>query len=231
MILFDDVVKTYPNGTQAIKNLSFSIMQGEFVFLMGSSGAGKSTIIKLLMKEEKPTKGKIIVNGRDLSKIRRSGIHKYRRSIGVVFQDFRLLENKNVFNNVSFAMEIVGNSTKEIREQVNLALLLVGLKNKAKNYPNQLSGGEQQRVALARAIVNAPRLIIADEPTGNLDPENSKEIMRLLEEINSKGITVMIATHEQELAQKMGKKIIMLDHGKIDDTDDDSLNEGVQAYE
>lgn len=214
MIIFDKVVKQYPNGVVALDGLSFKIQQGEFVFLMGASGSGKSTLIKLLMKEEKATSGKIIVNGRDLSRVKGRSVPKYRRNIGVVFQDFRLLDKKTVFDNVAFAMEITGASRDDIIKQVNLALSLVGLAKKVNDFPGHLSGGEQQRVALARAIVNAPRLIIADEPTGNLDPNNSKEIMKLLEEINKKGITVIIATHEQDLANSMGKRIIMLEHGK-----------------
>jgi len=214
MISFDNVTKRYQNGVEALRNLSFRIEEGEFVFLMGSSGAGKSTLIKLILLEEQPTSGKIYVNAQNLSKIKRSQIQKYRRSIGVFFQDFRLLEKKTVYQNVAFAMEITGASRKEIDEKVNITLSLMGLSTKKKEYPSHLSGGEQQRVALARAIVNGPDILIADEPTGNLDPENSSEIMDLLMKINSYGTTVLVATHEQGMALESGKRIIRLDHGR-----------------
>ncbi|MBE7067427.1 MAG: cell division ATP-binding protein FtsE [Ruminococcaceae bacterium] len=213
MIFFDNVTKKYSNGVEAIKDLSFEIEKGEFVYLMGSSGAGKSTLIKLIMKEEKPTSGRIIVNARFLHKIRRSGIQKYKRNIGVVFQDFKLLKNKTVFENVAFAVEILGMRRSEINERVMAALELMGLAAKKNEYPQRLSGGEQQRVALARAIVNGPEILIADEPTGNLDPANSKEIMDMLMMINSRGTTVLIATHEKSLVQEYHKRIIQLDHG------------------
>jgi cell division transport system ATP-binding protein len=213
MIFFDHVTKKYSNGVEAIKDLSFEIEKGEFVYLMGSSGAGKSTLIKLIMKEEKPTSGRIIVNARFLHKIRRSGIQKYKRNIGVVFQDFKLLKNKTVFENVAFAVEILGMRRSEINERVMAALELMGLAAKKNEYPQRLSGGEQQRVALARAIVNGPEILIADEPTGNLDPANSKEIMDMLMMINSRGTTVLIATHEKSLVQEYHKRIIQLDHG------------------
>lgn len=213
MIIFDNVEKTYNNGVDAIKNLSFQIEEGEFVFLMGSSGAGKSTLIKLILLEETPTSGRIFVNSHNVSKIRKSRIQRYRRSIGVFFQDFRLLEKKTVFQNVAFAMEIMGASKKEIKEKVDITLSLMGLTAKRNDYPGQLSGGEQQRVALARAIVNGPDILIADEPTGNLDPENSAEIMSLLQMINAYGTTVLVATHEQYMAEKMGKRVIVLNHG------------------
>lgn len=214
MILFEDVNKIYPNGVNAIKNLSFRIDEGEFVFLMGSSGAGKSTLIKLILLEEHPTSGNIFVNSVNLSKIRTSKIQQYRRSIGVFFQDFRLLEKKTVFQNVAFAMEIMGASKSEINERVETTLSLMGLTSKKKEYPGHLSGGEQQRVALARAIVNGPDILIADEPTGNLDPENSSQIMELLMKINSYGTTVLVATHEQDMAFASGKRIVRLDHGR-----------------
>ncbi len=217
MILFDNVYKEYPNGVSALKDLRFRINRGEFVFLMGASGAGKSTLIKLLMCEEKPTSGKIVVDGNFLTKLRKRQIQRYRRSIGVVFQDFRLLEKKTVYQNVSFAMEILGIGKAEIDKKVHIALSLMGLDAKAKEYPCHLSGGEQQRVALARAVVNTPKILIADEPTGNLDPENSQEIMDLLMKINEKGTTVLVATHEQAMALQSGKRILYLDHGvKID---------------
>ncbi|MBP5730879.1 MAG: ATP-binding cassette domain-containing protein, partial [Clostridia bacterium] len=187
MILFKNVSKVYGNGVVAIQNLNMRIYKDEFVFLMGASGAGKSTLIKLLMKEEEPTEGKIFVNSRELSLIRKGSVQRYRRQIGVVFQDFRLLENKTVFGNVAFAMEIMGKSRKEIHEKVDAALSLMGLSRKTDEYPRNLSGGEQQRVALARAIVNSPRILIADEPTGNLDPGNAEQIMNLLDLINSQG--------------------------------------------
>jgi cell division transport system ATP-binding protein len=213
MILFKDVSKVYGNGVAAINKLNMRIYKDEFVFLMGASGAGKSTLIKLLMKEEEPTTGTISVNSRDLSKIRKGSVQKYRRKIGVVFQDFRLLEHKTVFGNVAFAMEIMGKSRKEIQEKVGAALSLMGLSKKADEYPRNLSGGEQQRVALARAIVNSPKILIADEPTGNLDPANAEQIMYLLDLINSQGTTVIVATHAQEMARRMGRRILYLDHG------------------
>ena len=214
IIIFDNVEKKYQNGVEAAKKLSFQIEEGEFVFLMGSSGAGKSTLIKLILLEEKPTAGRIFVNSHNVSKIRNSNIQKYRRSIGVFFQDFRLLEKKTVFQNVAFAMEITGASRKEIKEKVDITLSLMGLSAKRDEYPTHLSGGEQQRVALARSIVNGPDILIADEPTGNLDPKNSAEIMSLLKMINSYGTTVLVATHEQSMADEMGMRVIRLDHGK-----------------
>lgn len=216
MILFDQVHKTYPNGVEAIRGLDFRIYDGEFVFLMGASGAGKSTLIKLLMKEEEPSEGRISVNGRFLARIRRSSVQKYRRNIGVVFQDFRLLERKTVFENVAFAMEILGAPRSEIEERVTLVLELMGLSSKKNEYPTHLSGGEQQRVALARAIINTPKILIADEPTGNLDPENSAQIMQLLMRINERGTTVLVATHEQDMVRSLNKRVIYLDHGLVD---------------
>lgn len=214
IISFEDVTKKYQNGVEALRNLSFRIEEGEFVFLMGSSGAGKSTLIKLILLEERPTSGRIYVKSRNVAQIKRAQIQTYRRSIGVFFQDFRLLEKKTVFQNVAFAMEITGASRKEIEEKVNITLSLMGLSAKKKEYPSHLSGGEQQRVALARAIVNGPDILIADEPTGNLDPENSGEIMELLMKINSYGTTVLVATHEQGMAEESGKRIVRLDHGR-----------------
>lgn len=214
IISFEDVTKKYQNGVEALRKLSFRIEEGEFVFLMGSSGAGKSTLIKLILLEERPTSGRIYVKSRNVAQIKRAQIQTYRRSIGVFFQDFRLLEKKTVFQNVAFAMEITGASRKEIEEKVNITLSLMGLSAKKKEYPSHLSGGEQQRVALARAIVNGPDILIADEPTGNLDPENSGEIMELLMKINSYGTTVLVATHEQGMAEESGKRIIRLDHGR-----------------
>lgn len=214
MILFDKVCKKYQNGVEAIKNLSFRIEEGEFVFLMGSSGAGKSTLIKLILMEERADDGRILVNSCNLASLKKRYIQRYRRSIGVFFQDFRLLEKKTVFQNVAFAMEITGASRKEIREKVDITLSIMGLSAKRNELPSHLSGGEQQRVALARAIVNGPDILIADEPTGNLDPENSEQIMTLLKMINARGTTVLVATHEQNLAAESGLRIIRLDHGK-----------------
>ncbi len=217
MIIFDHVTKVYGNGVAAINDLSMRIYKDEFVFLMGASGAGKSTLIKLLMKEEDPTKGSIKVNSRDLSMIKHGSVQRYRRQIGVVFQDYRLLEHKTVFGNVAFAMEIMGKSRKEINHKVEASLSLMGLSMKAGEYPRNLSGGEQQRVALARAIVNTPRILIADEPTGNLDPDNAAQIMQLLTQINERGTTVIVATHAQDMARSMKRRIIYLDHGTRDD--------------
>ncbi len=217
MISFDRVVKLYPNGVNALRGVTFKIERGEFVFLMGASGAGKSTMLKILMREIDPSGGLAMVDGKNLRKVRGSRIPKYRRNIGVVFQDFRLLPKKTVFENVAFAMEITGASRAMIKRQVNTALSLVGIQHKANELPSHLSGGEQQRVAIARALVNAPQIIIADEPTGNLDPENSSEVMHLLEEINKHGITVLIATHARDLAESMGKRVIYLENGRLKD--------------
>lgn len=215
IISFDKVVKLYPNGVNALRGVSFKINRGEFVFLMGASGAGKSTMLKILLKEEDPSGGLAMVDGKNLKKVRGYKIPKYRRHIGTVFQDFRLLPKKTVFENVAFAMEITGASKRVIKHQVETALSLVGLSHKANELPAHLSGGEQQRVAVARALVNAPEIIIADEPTGNLDPENSEEIMHLLEEINRHGITVIVATHARKLAEDMGKRVIYLENGRL----------------
>ncbi len=215
MIDFINVYKRYPNGTLALNNVSFHIDKGEFVFLIGASGSGKTTINKLIMKEEDPTKGEVIVAGYRLNELDRSEIPYLRRSIGTVFQDFRLLPYKTAYENVAFAMQITEALPKEIRRQVPMALALVGLSKKANAYPSQLSGGEQQRVALARAIVNSPSLLIADEPTGNLDPETSWEIMNLLNEINNRGTTVIVATHEKAIVDAMKKRVISLKAGQI----------------
>lgn len=215
IISFDKVVKLYPNGVNALRGVSFKINRGEFVFLMGASGAGKSTMLKILLKEEDPSGGLAMVDGKNLKKVHGYKIPKYRRHIGTVFQDFRLLPKKTVFENVAFAMEITGASKRVIKHQVDTALSLVGLSHKANELPAHLSGGEQQRVAVARALVNAPEIIIADEPTGNLDPENSEEIMHLLEEINRHGITVIVATHARKLAEDMGKRVIYLENGRL----------------
>ncbi len=213
MVEVKNVTKRYPNGTVALKNVSVKINKGEFAFIIGSSGSGKSTLIKMILKEEDPTEGDVFINGYEVSAMRRKDIPILRRSLGVVFQDFRLLPGKTVYENVAFAMQIVEALPKEIRRQVPMALALVGISRKANAYPGQLSGGEQQRVALARALVNNPSLLVADEPTGNLDPENSWEIMRLLNEINQRGTTVVIATHEKYIVDAMRKRVVALDKG------------------
>ncbi len=215
MILFDDVYKNYPNGTNALNGVSFKIDDGEFVFIIGHSGAGKSTLIKLLLREEKHTSGKIIVNNFKLNKMKNSKIPHLRRSMGVVFQDFRLIETMTVYENVAFAMRVIGCSNKVIRRRVPYVLGVVGLGHKSKNYPNELSGGEQQRVALARALANNPKTIIADEPTGNVDPALAREIMELLIEINKMGTTVIVITHDKNLVDDFSKRVIALKSGQI----------------
>lgn len=215
MILLSNVTKTYPNGSTALDDVSFFVERGEFVFIVGPSGSGKSTLIKLLMHEETPTDGQVIINNKDIGKLKRREIPYLRRSMGVVFQDFRLLANKTVYENVAFAMDIIGASRKEIRRQVPNVLSLVGLSHKAKSYPRELSGGEQQRVALARALVNNPAFLIADEPTGNLNPKVAMEIMELLDNINKRGTTVIMATHAKEIVDAMKKRVIAIEDGKI----------------
>ncbi len=215
MILFDDVYKNYPNGTNALNGVSFKIDDGEFVFIIGHSGAGKSTLIKLLLREEKQTSGKVIVNDFNLNKMRASKIPQLRRSMGVVFQDFRLIETMTVYENVAFAMRVTGCSNKVIRRRVPYVLGIVGLGHKSKNYPKELSGGEQQRVALARALANNPKTIIADEPTGNVDPALAREIMELLIEINKMGTTVVTITHDKNLVDDFNKRVIALKNGQI----------------
>lgn len=215
MIEMNNVTKVYTNGTMALDNISMTVQRGEFVFLIGPSGSGKSTLIKILMREIKVTNGEIFVNGRDVSSMFRSEIPYLRRSMGVVFQDFRLLEKKTLYDNVAFAMEIIGAYKREIKKRVPVVLKMVGLSDKKDCYPWQLSGGEQQRAALARAIVNKPDLLIADEPTGNLDPETSSHIMSLLEEINAGGTTILVATHDINMVNKMEKRVIELSCGKI----------------
>ncbi len=215
MILFDDVYKNYPNGTNALKGISFKIEDGEFVFVIGHSGAGKSTLIKLLLREEKQTSGKIIVNDFNLNKIKTNKIPHLRRSMGVVFQDFRLIETMTVYENVAFAMRVIGCSNRVIRRRVPYVLGVVGLGHKSKNYPKELSGGEQQRVALARALANNPKTIIADEPTGNVDPALAREIMELLIEINKMGTTVIVITHDKTLVDDFSKRVIALKNGQI----------------
>ena len=215
MIEFRNVSKKYDTGTEAIHNINFKINKGEFAFLVGSSGSGKSTIIKLILKEEEPTSCNIIINGKDTTFLKPSRVPFLRRSMGIVFQDFRLLPDKTVYENVAFAMYVVKATPKHIRRQVPMVLSLVGLANKAKVYPNELSGGEQQRVALARAIVNNPSMLIADEPTGNLDPNTAWDIMELLNDINLRGTTVVVATHAKDIVDKMNKRVIRIDQGNI----------------
>lgn len=215
MIQFKNVCKEFANGHKVLKNISLTINNGEFVFLVGSSGAGKSTIIKLLLKEIEPTSGSIIIDDKDITKYKRREIPYHRRNIGVVFQDFRLLLEKTVYENVAFAMEVIEAPPKEIRRQVPIVLSMVGLSKKAGLYPNQLSGGEQQRVSLARAMVNSPSILIADEPTGNLDPEMSWDIMKILSEINQRGTTVLMATHAREIVDGMKKRVIAIENGII----------------
>ena len=215
MIKFENVSKSYKGEKFALEDINIDIKKGEFVFLVGSSGAGKSTFIKLLLKEESPTTGRIIINDIDTTELSRRKIPKLIRSMGVVFQDFRLLPNKTVYENIAFAMEITGNKAKDIRRKVPTILSMVGLSDKAKSYPSELSGGEQQRVGIARAIINNPALLIADEPTGNLDPKNATEIMKLLKDINNRGTTVLVATHAKDQVDKMMQRVIALDHGKL----------------
>ena len=215
MIEFSNVTKAYSVGTQALRGISMQIEDGEFVFLVGPSGSGKSTIIKLITGELKPTSGSVHVNGYSLERIRRKEIPYLRRTIGVVFQDFRLIENMTVYDNVAFAMRVVGAGTAEIRSRVPYVLNLVGLEHKSRRHPGELSGGEQQRLAIARALVNNPSTIIADEPTGNLDPARSLEIMTLLQEINRLGTTVLVVTHEQNLVDQFVNRVITIDDGLI----------------
>ena len=209
------VHKVYKNGVTAIHDLDLSIKKGEFVFIIGATGCGKSTLIKMLYREERPTSGQILVGGLDVAKIRNRKIYKIRRKLGVVFQDFKLLPKLTVYENVAFALEIFGLPKSEIYNKVVKVLELVGLKNKAKQYPTQLSGGEQQRVAIARAIVNGPKILICDEPTGNLDEKTSMEIMNVLEAINKLGTTIIMVTHDTEIVDKMKKRVIELDSGRI----------------
>lgn len=215
MIEFRNVSKTYDTGTEAVHKANFTIEKGEFAFLVGTSGSGKSTLIKLILKEENPTSGNIIINGKDTTYLKPKRVPFLRRSMGVVFQDFRLLPDKTVYENVAFAMYIVKATPRHIRRQVPMVLSLVGLSGKAKMYPNELSGGEQQRVALARALVNNPSMIIADEPTGNLDPETAWEIMNLLKDINARGTTIVVATHAKDIVDRMNKRVIRIDDGNI----------------
>ena len=215
MIEFTDVIKSYTVGTHALRGVSLQIEDGEFAFLIGPSGSGKSTIIKLITGELKPTSGSVHVNGYALERIRKREIPYLRRTVGVVFQDFRLIETKTVYDNVAFAMRVIGTKEKEIRERVPYVLELVGLETKSRRHPNELSGGEQQRLAIARALVNNPSTIIADEPTGNLDPARSLEIMSLLQEINNLGTTILVVTHEKDLVERFAKRVIVLNEGLV----------------
>ena len=215
MIEVKNLTKTYKTGNKALKGINIQIQDGEFVFIMGRSGSGKSTLLKLLLKELEPTSGQIIVNDMNLEKMPRRYIPKYRRRLGMVFQDFRLLKDKTVYENVAFAQRVIGVSPREIKKNVPKMLRLVGLSSKYKAYPNQLSGGEQQRVAIARALINSPEILLADEPTGNLDVHNSMEIMELLEEINRRGTTVLVVTHSREIVAEMEKRVITLTRGVL----------------
>ena len=223
MIEFSEVTKSYNQGTQALRGVSFQIEDGDFVFLVGPSGSGKSTVMKLITGELKPTSGMVHVNGYSLERIRKREIPFLRRTIGVVFQDFRLIGSKTVYDNVAFAMRVIGAPEKEIRERVPYVLSLVGLDTKCHRHPNELAGGEQQRLAIARALVNNPSTIIADEPTGNLDPAMALEIMSLLEEINNLGTTVLVVTHAKELVERFEKRVIVLNEGLV-------VSDGMDGY-
>ena len=215
MIELKHVTKEYSKGNAALNDVSVKIEQGEFVFIVGDSGSGKSTLIRLIMKELTPTEGTIIVNGQNLNRMRRKHVAKYRRGLGVVFQDFRLLKDRNIYENIAFALRVTETPNKVIKKKVPAALSLVGLAQKYKSYPKELSGGEQQRVAIARAIVNEPAILLADEPTGNLDPTNSWEIMSLLKEANERGTTVLVVTHNQEIVNEMNERVITMKQGVI----------------
>ena len=223
MIAFSDVTKSYSVGTHALRGVSMQIEDGEFAFLVGPSGSGKSTIIKLITGELKPTSGTVHVNGYSLERIRKREIPYLRRTVGVVFQDFRLIDTKSVYDNVAFAMRAIGAREQEIRERVPYIRELVGLENKSRRHPTELAGGEQQRLAIARALVNNPSTIIADEPTGNLDPARSLEIMSLLQEINNLGTTMLVVTHERDLVERLGKRVIAIDEGLV-------VHDGTDGY-
>ena len=222
MIKLEHVSKSYSAGIPALNDVSLNIEEGELVFVVGDSGSGKSTLIKLLLKELEPTEGTITINGRKLNKIRRRQIPKFRRNIGVVFQDFRLLKDRNIYDNVAFAQKVIGESNRSIKKNVPKLLSMVGLAAKYRSYPRQLSGGEQQRVAIARALINKPKILLADEPTGNLDANNAWEIMKLMEEINEQGTTVVVVTHNLEIVKAMNKRVITMQKGVVvDDTASD----------
>ena len=229
LIRLKDVKKTYKTGTTAIYDLDLTIKKGEFVFVIGSTGCGKSTLIKMLYREEKPSSGKILVGGLDVGKIKDRKVYKLRRKIGVVFQNYQLLPNETAYENVAFALEVLGLPKDEIHAKVMKVLDLVGLKNKAKQYPRHLSGGEQQRVAIARAIVNGPKILICDEPTGNLDPKTSMEIMEVLQAINELGTTIIMVTHDIDIVNRMKKRVVLLDSGRIvkDFKEGEYNNEGI----
>ena len=231
MIDFINVSKRYDNGTQALKDVNIHIEDGEFVFVVGASGAGKSTFLKILMREEVPTTGTVIVNGHTLTELKKREIPYFRRDLGIVFQDFRLIPNMTVYENIAFAMRVIGARESEIRKKVPFVITRVGLSNKARCFPNELSGGEQQRVALARALVNEAKVIIADEPTGNIDPTMAFEIIDLLKDINEKGTTVIIVTHEHDLVRQFDKRVITLDGGNVVADGDLSSSPLVRKYE
>ena len=215
MIKLEHVSKSYSAGIPALNDVNLEIEDGEFVFIVGDSGSGKSTMIKLLLKELEPSAGTIMINGKNLGKIRRRQIPKFRRNIGVVFQDFRLLKDRNVYENIAFAQKVIGESTRNIKKKVPTFLSMVGLAAKYRSYPKELSGGEQQRVAIARALINEPSILLADEPTGNLDNNNAWEIMKLLEEVNDRGTTVIVVTHNMEIVKVMKKRVITVQKGVI----------------
>lgn len=215
MIEISKLTKTYEKSSRALKDVSLTIDDGEFVFITGRSGSGKSTLLRILLKEVEPTSGRVVVNNMDLGRMPRRYVPKYRRQLGVVFQDFRLLKDRNVYENVAFAQRVIGVSGRKIRESVPEMLRMVGLSSKYKSFPHQLSGGEQQRVAIARALINRPDILLADEPTGNLDPHNAMEIMGLLEEINRQGTTVVVVTHSSEIVNMMRKRVITIQRGIV----------------
>jgi cell division transport system ATP-binding protein len=215
LIEFRNIHKTYDNGVQALDGINLKINKGEFLFLVGPSGAGKSTFVKLLLKEEEPSSGSILVDSEDITRFSRRKVPYLRRKISVVFQDFRLLEEKTLYENVAFAMQVVGASPKEIRRQVPMVLGLVGLSDRASQYPHQLSGGEKQRVSIARAIVNRPIILIADEPTGNLDPDTAWEVMKVLRQISRRGTTILMATHAKDIVDEMQQRVVALEKGRI----------------
>lgn len=215
MLRLEHITKVYPNGVKAINDISLNVEKGEFIFIVGNSGSGKSTLLKLLMKELEVTSGKLYIDNQDVTKLKRSKVPKLRRKMGVVFQDFRLLEKMNIYNNVAFALKVTEAPIRKIRRSVPMVLSMVGLAKKAKRYPTELSGGEQQRTALARAIVNNPSILLADEPTGNLDPKTSWEIMKLLVDINLRGTTIIMVTHDREIVNAMKKRVVTLKNGRI----------------
>ena len=215
VITLDRVSKSYSSGSPALDNVSLTIKKGEFVFIVGDSGSGKSTLIKLLLRELTPTSGRVIVNGADVARLKRRQVPKFRRNLGIVFQDFRLLPDRNVYENIAFAQKVVEAPNRKIKSRVLAMLSMVGLLDKYKAFPNELSGGEQQRIAIARALVNKPAILLCDEPTGNLDPANSNEIMKILNQVNKQGTTVLVVTHNMEIVQQMKKRTITMSEGKI----------------